>query len=71
MTTAHELLTQARGLLLDFGGPLAALMPPPANAQAADKPGQRSTGSTSRTPSSAPPTTSKCSATRSPNTQSA
>lgn len=33
--TPAELLNQAESLLLDFDGPLAALMPPPANARAA------------------------------------
>lgn len=37
MTTAHELLSQATALFLDFDGPVAALMPPPANAHAADR----------------------------------
>jgi beta-phosphoglucomutase-like phosphatase (HAD superfamily) len=37
MTTAHELLSRATALLLDFDGPMAALMPPPANAHAADR----------------------------------
>ena len=36
MTTARELLHDADALLLDFDGPVAALMPPPANARAAD-----------------------------------
>lgn len=36
MTTVADLLRQARALLLDFDGPVAALMPPPANAHAAD-----------------------------------
>lgn len=35
MTTPADLLDQANALLLDFDGPLAALMPPPANARAA------------------------------------
>lgn len=33
---ATELVTRADALLLDFDGPLAALMPPPANARAAE-----------------------------------
>lgn len=33
--TATDLLAQARGLLLDFDGPITGLMPPPANAEAA------------------------------------
>lgn len=37
MTTAPELLSRATALLLDFDGPVAALMPPPANAHAADR----------------------------------
>lgn len=35
MTTATELLADAEALLLDFDGPLAALMPAPLNAHAA------------------------------------
>lgn len=37
MTTADELITDAKALLLDFDGPVTALMPPPLNAQAADQ----------------------------------
>lgn len=33
--TARDLLEHARGLLLDFDGPVTALMPPPYNAEAA------------------------------------
>jgi HAD superfamily hydrolase (TIGR01509 family) len=36
MTTAAELITKAKALLLDFDGPVTALMPSPLNAQAAD-----------------------------------
>lgn len=36
MTTPADLLDQTDALLLDFDGPLAALMPPPINARAAD-----------------------------------
>ena len=35
MTTAEELIANAKALLLDFDGPVTALMPPPMNAQAA------------------------------------
>jgi len=35
--TAAELLREADALLLDFDGPLASLMPPPVNAEAADR----------------------------------
>jgi HAD superfamily hydrolase (TIGR01509 family) len=35
MTTAAELIANAKALLLDFDGPVTALMPPPLNAQAA------------------------------------
>jgi phosphoglycolate phosphatase len=37
MTPAHELISHAKALLLDFDGPVTALMPPPLNAQAADR----------------------------------
>lgn len=37
MTTAAQLLDQAHALFLDFDGPIAALMPPPVNAEAASK----------------------------------
>jgi beta-phosphoglucomutase-like phosphatase (HAD superfamily) len=37
MTTAAELIANAKALLLDFDGPVTTLMPPPANAQAADQ----------------------------------
>lgn len=36
MTTPERLLARARGILLDFDGPVTALMPPPANRLAAD-----------------------------------
>jgi phosphoglycolate phosphatase-like HAD superfamily hydrolase len=36
MTTADELIANAKALLLDFDGPITALMPPPINAQAAE-----------------------------------
>ncbi len=36
MTTADELVRAAKGILLDFDGPVTPLMPPPVNAQAAD-----------------------------------
>ncbi len=36
MTTAAELIASSKALLLDFDGPVTALMPPPANAYAAD-----------------------------------
>ena len=36
-TTAAELIARAKALLLDFDGPVTALMPPPANAYAADQ----------------------------------
>lgn len=35
MTTAYDLLDRAEALFLDFDGPVAALMPPPVNAEAA------------------------------------
>lgn len=35
MTTAEELIASAGALLLDFDGPVTALMPPPLNAEAA------------------------------------
>lgn len=35
--TPGELLADAKALLVDFDGPLAALMPPPLNAEAADR----------------------------------
>jgi phosphoglycolate phosphatase len=37
MTTAEELIANAKALLLDFDGPVTALMPAPANAEAAEK----------------------------------
>lgn len=37
MTTAHEFIASCSALLLDFDGPMAALMPPPLNAQAAER----------------------------------
>lgn len=37
MTTAEELIENAGALLLDFDGPVTALMPPPLNAQAAER----------------------------------
>lgn len=37
MSTAAELIANAKALLLDFDGPITALMPPPLNAQAADE----------------------------------
>jgi len=37
MTPAQALLARADALLLDFDGPIAALMPPPANAEAATR----------------------------------
>ena len=37
MTTAYELIANCSALLLDFDGPMAALMPPPLNAQAAER----------------------------------
>lgn len=37
MTTAAELIANAKALLLDFDGPVTTLMPPPLNAQAADQ----------------------------------
>lgn len=37
MTTAAELIARANALLLDFDGPVTTLMPPPANAYAADQ----------------------------------
>ena len=36
MTTADELVRAAKGILLDFDGPVTPLMPPPVNALAAD-----------------------------------
>lgn len=36
MTTADELVRAAKGILLDFDGPVTSLMPPPVNALAAD-----------------------------------
>ena len=36
MKTAEELIASAKALLLDFDGPVTALMPPPLNAEAAD-----------------------------------
>jgi HAD superfamily hydrolase (TIGR01509 family) len=37
MITAAELIANAKALLLDFDGPVTALMPPPANVYAADQ----------------------------------
>jgi phosphoglycolate phosphatase len=37
MTTAAELIAGSKALLLDFDGPMTALMPPPLNARAADQ----------------------------------
>lgn len=37
MTTAEELIENADAVLLDFDGPVTALMPQPLNAQAADR----------------------------------
>lgn len=37
MTSAELLIAKAEGLLLDFDGPVTALMPPPLNAAAADR----------------------------------
>jgi HAD superfamily hydrolase (TIGR01509 family) len=37
MTSAEELIENAEALLLDFDGPVTALMPPPLNAEAADR----------------------------------
>ncbi len=37
MTTAEELIANAKALLLDFDGPVTALMPSPLNRQAADQ----------------------------------
>lgn len=37
MTTVREALDQAKALLLDFDGPMARLMPPPVNAQVAER----------------------------------
>lgn len=37
MTPAEELIANAKALLLDFDGPVTALMPPPLNVQAADQ----------------------------------
>ncbi|MGV0992890.1 MAG: HAD family hydrolase [Mycobacterium sp.] len=37
MTDAWEIIASAKALLLDFDGPITALMPPPLNAQAADR----------------------------------
>jgi HAD superfamily hydrolase (TIGR01509 family) len=37
MTTAAELIANAKALLLDFDGPVTALMPPPLNTKAADQ----------------------------------
>ena len=36
MTTAEELIANAKALLLDFDGPVTALMPAPLNSEAAD-----------------------------------
>lgn len=37
MTNAEELIASAKALLLDFDGPVTALMPPPLNAEAAER----------------------------------
>ncbi len=37
MTDAAEIIAAARALLLDFDGPITALMPPPLNARAAER----------------------------------
>jgi beta-phosphoglucomutase-like phosphatase (HAD superfamily) len=37
MTDAWEIIASAKALLLDFDGPITALMPPPLNAQAAER----------------------------------
>ena len=37
MTDAWEIIASAKALLLDFDGPITALMPPPLNAEAADR----------------------------------
>lgn len=37
MTDAWEIIAGAKALLLDFDGPITALMPPPLNAQAAER----------------------------------
>lgn len=37
MTTAEDLLAAAGAVLLDFDGPITALMPPPLNAEAAER----------------------------------
>jgi len=37
MSTAEDLLAAASAVLLDFDGPITALMPPPLNAQAAER----------------------------------
>lgn len=37
MTGAEQLLDQASALLIDFDGPVATLMPPPRNSEAADR----------------------------------
>ena len=37
VTTADELVRAAKGILLDFDGPVTLLMPAPVNAQAADR----------------------------------